>query len=139
MADDVTKSANSDSHSKKNKRKQKTKSLIVLTKSNESNHLPADNKLSLSAECDQSTFGLRSRFSFRRGMKFGRGRSSSKSSLPDSKSNSNSITSIDGASNANSLTPPPPPPPPCDRHMKCPIITYNDNNTPQLSQQIGSK
>lgn len=125
--DDVTKSANSELPSnKKNKRKQKTKSLIVLTK-NDSNHNSTD-KLSLSAECDNQKF---SRFSFRRGMKFGRGRSTSKSSLPDSKSNSNSITSIDGASNANS--------PICEQQLKCPIITYNDNNTPELNQQIESK
>lgn len=113
--------------SKKNKRKHKTKSLIVSTTTEPSN-LSTDNR-SLSAGCDNSPFGLRPRFSFR---KFGRGRSSSKSSLPDKSSNSNSTSSVDCASNATS---------PCElNNIKCPIITYNDcDNGTQLNSQIESK
>lgn len=112
---------------KKNKRKHKTKSLIVSTES-DPNSANVDS-LSLSAGCDSLTFGLRPRFSFR---KFGRGRSTSKSSLPDTNSNSNSTSSIECTSIATS--------PSCDPNFKCPIITYNDGgDDTQLNPQIESK
>lgn len=126
---------------KKNKRKQKTKSLIVTTTKSEANSATVD-CLSLSASCDSSTFGLRPRFSFR---KFGLGRSSSKSNLIDAataaatNSNSNSTSSIDCTSNPAS--------PSIDPNFKCPIITYNDDgddgdgtdDDAQLNSQIESK
>lgn len=104
---------------KKSKRKHKTKSLIVSTKS-EPNSANADS-LSLSAGCDN--ISLRPRFSFR---KFGRGRSSSKTNLHDTNSNSNSTSSIDCASPSSDF--------------KCPIITYNDDDDDlHLRQHIESK
>lgn len=95
---------------KKGKRRHKTQSLFVPPKTPPSAAVRDDT--CLTADCDHSTFGIRRRFSFR---KFRTVRSVSKVSQPHSRSES--ASSIDGGSTANS---------PCD-------------DTHDISQKIRSK
>lgn len=125
-----------DSSHKTNKRKHKAKSLVVSCKNGSNNKVNADS-ISLSAECDSSTFGLRS-FSFRR---FGRGRSTSKQSLSISNStaactecasNASSPTITTTTTTINQ-----------EINFKCPTITYNNDSasapTSPCNPQIESK
>lgn len=119
----------------KTKRKLKSKSFVVNTKTDPNNV----NRICLSAECDSSTFGLRS-FSFRR---FGRGRSTSKQSLTDSNSASD-IDCVDCASFTSSTSNPSNPSNPTTpmidfSQMKCPIITYDEVDHAPANLQIESK
>lgn len=127
--DNASNNINKSSSSKKNKRKHKAKSLVVSTPKSDTIDATAtstENAISLSAECDSSTFSLRPRFSFR---KFGRNRSSSKQSLNDLNSNASSTSSsctpecvvVAGASN-NSIASPSP----TETNLKCPTIIYSD-------------
>lgn len=127
-------SSEHDSSYKTNKRKHKAKSLVVSCKNSSNNKVSTDS-ISLSAECDSSTFGLRS-FSFRR---FGRGRSASKQSLNDLNSTTEcaSCVSPTTTTKINDKT-----------NIKCPTITYNNDtasaptspSNPQIeSKLIGSK
>lgn len=120
--DNGSNNINKSSSSKKNKRKHKAKSLVVVSSSKTDSNdatTSTENGISLSAECDSSTFSLRPRFSFR---KFGRNRSSSKQSLTDSNSNASpSCTPECGASNSIAS-----PSTPSETNIKCPTITYSD-------------